>query len=135
MKLQSFMPSRPAIIALAVAAILALVLVMVLTPKASPPRRGDTGADMGHVVTLPYVPPPEPRLATPPPSPFALGPEAPPLVEALPPESEPALEHHAPLRSPDAPIPYEDLGPPGALEAPWAPEPPQAPQAPEAPRA
>ena len=77
MKLQTFLLSRPAIVALAVVALLALVLVMVLKPKASPPRRADTGADAGHVVTLPDVPPPEPRPAAPTPDPLAaLAPEA-----------------------------------------------------------
>lgn len=133
MKRQSLLLSRPAIIALAVVAILALVLAMVLRPKTSPPRRVDSGT----VVTLPYVPPPEPRPEAPVTTPLAPMPgEAAPVLEA-PPEPGPAPwpeRHYAPT-GPPAPIPYEKLGPPGALEAPWAPIPPQAPMAPEPPRA
>lgn len=133
MKPQSLLLSRPAIIAFAVVAILALVLVMVLRPKAAQPRRVDSGT----VVTLPYVPPPEPRPEPPVTTPSPpMPPESAPVIEEQPePEPEPEPQRHYAPTGPPAPIPYEELGPPGTLEAPWAPIPPQAPTPPEAPRA
>ena len=101
MKPQSFLLSRPAIIAFSVVAILALVLVMVLRPKAAPPRRVDSGT----VVTLPYVPPPEPRPEPPATTPLpAMPPESAPEEQ---PEPEPPPERHYAPTGPPAPIPYE----------------------------